>query len=443
MTLFNRENYRFIGLSITAITLLINSTNTWADIPEGKKLFEATCAACHGKNLQGGTGFNLKDETWVHGSTTHEIQHNIKKGFSKAGMPSFDNVYSDNQIQSITNYILSKREGLSNLTYKIYHLPENSPKSFSVMKDLPIKKSGKLPTNLFDFLLPEVANYIIEFEADLYVPTDSPAKIFAMTWLELFEIEIDGNIIEPSLREWRRFAWPIKQGKQRIKLRYSTVGTKPNVDKRFKFFVANHALTQKLFGISEEGKQFLNKATFNIEANEKEVVVRKKIVNLPSATIAVGTPSKLNYAFNTKSCSVVGIWSGDFLNVGPNIEGRARDGSLIGGEWLFHFPKAIEHQLNKDSSCEFIKYNRSAGTVFYYINGANQYRLSIDIKNASTMVLNYTLISGNKHQITLDLPTNPLISYSSDVGKISDNQFNVDVQPGKTYSLTLSLSENI
>jgi cytochrome c5 len=426
------------ALSGALLNISLYSPLTLAATSEGQELFETTCAACHGKDLSGGAGFNLKDETWVHGDKPNEILANIKKGFGNAGMPGFGAVYNDNQLQSIVDYVLSKRQGLENLTYKIYHLPKDAPADFSILQNLKANKSGSVPNNLLDFAMPEVKDYIIEFEGDLHAPKDQAGRIFAMVYKELFEIEIDGQKVDTSQKEWLRVAWPIKAGKQHFKIRYSTVGTRATHNKQFNFFVTNKEMTQKLFGFSTGGKNFLNKATVNIKAESQPQVVRKKIVNLPTSSVAVGFPEKINYAFNTKSCTINGVWTGDLVNVGPNIEGRGRDGGVILGEWLFHSPQSI----NPQASCVFQKYNRQGNPTFIYEMYDNQYSVQVTPKSATSLQFTYTLLKGKNSKLSLDLPKLNNATFSSQDGSITNNQFNAQAKVGKSYVISLTLKES-
>ncbi|MDU0356438.1 c-type cytochrome [Paraglaciecola aquimarina] len=435
MNLFQRKIIKpSVGLALLGLTL--QSAQTLSTPSEGQTLFETTCAACHGKDLSGGAGFNLKDETWVHGSQPDDILANIKKGFGQAGMPGFAGVYSEPQLKSIVDYVLSKRQGFDNLTYKIYHLDDNAPASFAIMDKLEVAKSGPLTTNLMDFAMPEAKDYIIEFEGDLYAPKENPGQIFAMIYKEMFELEIDGQVIKPSKFEWLQVAWPIKAGKQHVKIRYSTVGTRANHNKQFSFFVANQDLTQKLFGISTPGKQFLNNATVNVKAETQPQVVRKKIVNLPVSSVAVGFPEKINYAFNTKNCTINGAWTGDLLNVGPNIEGRGRDGGVILGDWLFHSPQGIAPE---SSNCIFTKYNRQGNPSFVYEIDGNQYSVQVSPQSANALTFTYTLLQGSNSRLMLNLPEVDKANFTSQEGKITNNQFSVPLKVGQSYAISLTL----
>lgn len=437
MNLLNRKLIK-TALKGALLSLTLHTSLALAAPSQGQELFENACAACHGKDLSGGAGFNLKDEIWIHGDTSSEILANIKKGFGNAGMPGFGVVYNDQQLQSIVDYILSKRQGFENLTYKIYHLPEDAPADFSILKDLKIQKSGTVANNLIDFTLPEVKDYIIEFEGDLHAPKAQAAQIFAMVYRELFEIEIDGKIVDTSQKEWLRVAWPIKVGKQHFKIRYSTVGTRANNNRKFNFFVSNKKLTQKLFGISTSGKQFLSNATVNIKAESHPQVVRKKIVNLPTSSVAIGFFEKINYAFNTKNCSINGVWTGDLLNVGPNIEGRGRDGGLILGEWLFHAPQSIAPQ----GSCVFHKYSRQGNPTFVYQIYDNQYSVQVSPKSATSLQFTYTLLKGKNTRLSLDLPKLNNAIFSSQDGSIANSQFSAQAKVGKSYAISLTLKES-
>lgn len=411
-----------------------------ADLEQGKSLFEVTCSGCHAKDLSGGAGFNLKDEEWVHGDKPSEILANIKRGFNDKGMPAFANIYNDEQLTNIVDYILSKRQGFSNLTYKIYHIPEDAPQTFDLIKTLAVKKSGKVLSNLIDIALPEVKSFMMEFEGDLYTPADQKTFIFAMIHLDFFEIEIDGEIVKPINEEWMRYIWPVKAGKQHVKVRYSTVGKPEWRDDKFPFFITDEDFAEKIFAISTDGKNFLNKATVNIKADTEALIQRKKIVKLPYSSIAVGFPAKVNYAFNTKSCAIDGLWTGDLLNIGPNIEGRGKDGSLILGEWLFHYPQQIA-PAGQETACEFIKYNRQGHPTFYYRLGQQEFSVEVVPLNSKTLALNYQLLSGPTTPLTITLPAVDNVAFTSKHGKVDNNQFTVKPTLGKTFQLSVAIVE--
>jgi cytochrome c oxidase cbb3-type subunit II len=74
---------------------------------EGEEIFEANCEACHGKDLTGGIGPNLVDNTWIFGSTDTDIYETVSHG-RPGGMPSFEKTLGEDRIWKVITYIKSK-----------------------------------------------------------------------------------------------------------------------------------------------------------------------------------------------------------------------------------------------------------------------------------------------------------------------------------------------
>ncbi|NJL13402.1 MAG: c-type cytochrome [Microscillaceae bacterium] len=80
-----------------------------AALENGKVLFEKNCVACHGQNLEGGTGPNLTDEAWIHGGGIQAVFKTIKYGVSKKGMIAWEKKLKPDEMQNIASYILTKQ----------------------------------------------------------------------------------------------------------------------------------------------------------------------------------------------------------------------------------------------------------------------------------------------------------------------------------------------
>lgn len=76
---------------------------------EGKTIFKAACAVCHGPEGQGTVGPNLTDDYWIHGGSVKNIFSTIKYGVIDKGMKSWKDDYSANQIAQLTSFIKSMR----------------------------------------------------------------------------------------------------------------------------------------------------------------------------------------------------------------------------------------------------------------------------------------------------------------------------------------------
>jgi cytochrome c oxidase cbb3-type subunit 3 len=85
------------------VTLITDATA----LAEGKKLFGASCAACHGAEGQGVVGPNLTDEYWIHKGSVKDVFKTIKYGVQEKGMKAWKDDFSPVQLAQITSYIKS------------------------------------------------------------------------------------------------------------------------------------------------------------------------------------------------------------------------------------------------------------------------------------------------------------------------------------------------
>ena len=77
-----------LGATLISQLVLASSATTahndaafQANIDAGEQIFSQVCAACHGKDLSGGAGFNLKDGEWIHGDSPEDILNSIKQHY--------------------------------------------------------------------------------------------------------------------------------------------------------------------------------------------------------------------------------------------------------------------------------------------------------------------------------------------------------------------------
>jgi cytochrome c oxidase cbb3-type subunit 3 len=73
----------------------------------GKKVFIAQCAGCHGASGQGSYGPNLCDKYWIHGSHYHNVVHVIKHGVTSKGMTAFNHKLKHHDVRDVAHYVMS------------------------------------------------------------------------------------------------------------------------------------------------------------------------------------------------------------------------------------------------------------------------------------------------------------------------------------------------
>ena len=91
---------------ISLFSFMFTLFTTVAFAQDGQALYVQYCASCHGEDLKGGNGPSFLDGEWKHGSGRGQITGNIKFGIAQVGMPAYEKVLSDDQVNSIVGYVL-------------------------------------------------------------------------------------------------------------------------------------------------------------------------------------------------------------------------------------------------------------------------------------------------------------------------------------------------
>lgn len=74
-------------------------------VASGKSIYANTCASCHGPNREGGIGFRLDNNQWVHGGEPVTIYRVIDQGV--AAMPPWGGLLGPRRVAEVTAYLLS------------------------------------------------------------------------------------------------------------------------------------------------------------------------------------------------------------------------------------------------------------------------------------------------------------------------------------------------
>jgi glucose/arabinose dehydrogenase len=83
-----------------------NSTFKIIDKQKAALNYRNHCGGCHGQNFG-----SFVERNWKYGKTPEAVLKSIKTGYTKNGMPAYDATFSDEDLNDLTNYILSEIEG--------------------------------------------------------------------------------------------------------------------------------------------------------------------------------------------------------------------------------------------------------------------------------------------------------------------------------------------
>lgn len=91
------------------VELLDDAIESGELLEVGQAKYASTCAACHGKQGEGGIGPNLTDEAWIHGGSPMDIHHIIDVGVPAKGMAAWGKTLSHDEHVGLVVFIDSIR----------------------------------------------------------------------------------------------------------------------------------------------------------------------------------------------------------------------------------------------------------------------------------------------------------------------------------------------
>jgi cytochrome c oxidase cbb3-type subunit 3 len=88
---------------------LVAMSQNAAIVREGRALFVATCASCHGPNAGGLVGPNLTDPYWIHGGSPIAVVTSVRKGWLDKGMPAWGPQLGEDRVREVAAYVMAIR----------------------------------------------------------------------------------------------------------------------------------------------------------------------------------------------------------------------------------------------------------------------------------------------------------------------------------------------
>ncbi len=410
---------------------LIELSKDSSAIRAGKETYQNVCFSCHGQSLEGGTGFNLRDGEWVHGSSPTQILASTAKGFPEKGMVAFGSVYDEKTLENMVAYILSQQIGFRGLSYQIFHSAATNVPLERLTQSRPTK-SGVLPRNFADEKLTDGDDYAMVFQGTLIVPEEGRHFIkVSKGRQDEVKVEVDGKESRPIDIGNREFQYAVKNGRQQVRMSY----LKRDANPRFEVYLQGDTLYEPL---SVSARNRMLQTNYFVKADDRPIVIRKKIEHLPPKSIGVGYPGSLNYGFSPVTNSIVGLWDGDFLNVGPNIDGRGKNPSRILGEWLFYESPGIQVLVEGEPfEGDFVKYTVGDSPRFEYADEKRRVRVSASPNGLRSIRFHFELEGFGRKRITLGLPEKSLNVESKD-GAVLVGRFIVDKAKRSQFSITVT-----
>lgn len=135
------------------------------------EIYATTCAACHGTRLQGGQAPSLLSSKYIYGTEDEVVAQGIRQGYPAKGMPGWNGLLSEQEIQSLVDHIKTQRT-------------ENAPEHLAQLDKEQLQK----------IVTSEFKSELHAFHLQVLTEADKPFGLAFLPDGRLLFTEADGNL---------------------------------------------------------------------------------------------------------------------------------------------------------------------------------------------------------------------------------------------------------
>ena len=317
--------HRFLFLFLALGLSFVHASN----LQRGEEIYSQICVTCHGPNLDGGIGPSLVDAYWKHGDTSEAIMRSISKGIVGTEMIAYEYVYSEEDRQAVTDFILDKQEGNRQTLRSFYARDYFKGKRFSPELFDSVESSSQeiLPEN---FLYTKRAfDGVLRGQSKLFIKQPGKYRfevnLHGRTSILLNGEEMHYTDVDKSKDTFFSKQFHLDAGVHDLEvLHEEPTGHSMRFNARLRKVGGGYWM---LTGKSLEGN------TPKIVRPDMEAkVVRKWIDGLPPRTLLVLLPNQVMVAYDSASGQVLKAWKSALINQTPSLDSRSQNKSVAKGQ---------------------------------------------------------------------------------------------------------------
>jgi len=318
-------------------------------VAKGETVYQQICMACHAPDMEGGIGPNLIDPFWKNGDTPEAIFNIISEGVPNTEMIPYKSIFSEEQIKNVTDFILSKQEGLRSLVRAQYprnHFKDKrfAPELFETVESM---NQSPLRENLIYF--PNRFDGVAKITSDLYVQEDAEFKFNVRKSKEnegRTSIYVNGEEVfyrdyKVPETEWVNTAFTLSTGVHKTAIYH---------EERMK-----HALSFHM-ALGRTGKGHLTLMGRSLAGSEPKVilagheakVIRKWVAGISPRSLLCLLPNKVIVAYNAYEGRVESAWKEAWVDQTPSLPDRSASPSVLKGNRLPESLLALESSYPRE-----------------------------------------------------------------------------------------------
>ena len=311
-----------------------------ASLQRGQEIYSQICVTCHGPNLDGGIGPSLADAYWKYGDTSEAIMRAITKGITGTEMIAYEYVYSEEDRQAVTDFILDKQEGNRQTLRSLYARDYFKGKRLTpgLFDSVESDSQEILPENflytkrMFDGVLRGQSKLFIKEAGKYRFNVGGSGGGRASIWVNGEEMHYShqGDQDDPSFSK----DFDLSAGVHDLEI----LQEEPT-----SFSMRFNARLQKIGGGNWmlTGKSLEGNVPKIIRPGTQAKVVRKWIEGLPPRTLLLLLPNQVMVAYDSASGQILKAWKSALVNQTPSLDSRSQKESMVKGQEIAGAGKAV------------------------------------------------------------------------------------------------------
>ncbi len=311
-----------VSLSLTVLSYASN-------LQRGQEIYSQICVTCHGPNLDGGIGPSLVDAYWKHGDTSEAIMRSISKGIVGTEMIAYEYVYSEEDRQAVTDFILDKQEGNRQTLRSFYARDYFKGKRLSPELFDSVESSSQeiLPENflytkrMFDGVLRGQSKLFIKQAGKYRFNIGGGGR--TSIWVNGEEMHYTNDQEKKNTHFNKDFH--LEKGVHNLEVLH---------EEPTSFSMRFYARLQQVEGGTWmlTGKSLEGNTPKIVRPGTEAKVVRKWIEGLPPRTLLVLLPNQVMVAYDSASGQVLKAWKSALINQTPSLDSRSQNQSEAKGQ---------------------------------------------------------------------------------------------------------------
>ena len=295
----------------------------------GQEIYSQICVTCHGPNLDGGIGPSLIDAYWKHGDTYEAIMRAISKGINGTEMIAYEYVYSEEDRQAVTDFILNKQEGNRQTLRSFYARDYFKGKRFSPELFDSVESTSQeiLPEN---FLYTKRAfDGIVRGQSKLFIKQAGKYR-FNVNPIGRTSIWVNGEEIHYADVEKSKDTYLNKEFLLEPGVHQLDIMHEEPTGHSMRFNARIRKSTGEFWMLT--GKSLEGNTPKIVRPDMEAKVVRKWIDGLPPRTLLVLLPNQVMVAYDSSSGQVLKAWKSALINQTPSLDSRSQNKSVAKGQ---------------------------------------------------------------------------------------------------------------